>query len=501
MNFLGNKSIWSAQNLPAGVTFNNGVFSGTPTVKGNFIVPVTVSNDLGSSTKNVSIHVKARPGTEKFSILQNGVEIEQVTIPELQAMVQNGTAQSKYNCTNTQIVLPVQVPDLTIYEFDFETHENDGWDEDEYYAAFDDCLVPYVSRSSSVEYVPMNFCSFRNVTLQDGTVKPGLILQFDKALWPFACFFDVSSFTAAAAKGANRNIPGFLRWRYSLLRNWLNSSGANWFTKSYDTQKTPAELLQDLKRYYYYFLFDNGYGPLGRYSFAPFTFLKDGVHGFLDFLPEDLTAILQPVKIITQALFDENKTDASIEDPDEVDGVDVDITYDKIFLPSLEECGLLSASDTGNYLPDFGVEGDVWEYWANFFSKESFSEEDVQNFLRKKMLYDTQNFQKYEWRTTSYDEFENDRDNAFIWDRLFNNDLDSYSGSWIFENRVLLRSPDLNTNTGGKYNSWKLLAYYYPDFSKAWISRRNSTKLNTGHPVTFLAEQTHSQPAPAFVIC
>ena len=112
MRILNPSFNWQAQNLPDGLSIHNGVISGTPTTLDSFSVPVTVSNSLGTSSKNISIIVRNRPGSQKFSILQNGVEIEKVSIPELQAMVQNGTAQEKYNCNNTQIVLPITLPVL-----------------------------------------------------------------------------------------------------------------------------------------------------------------------------------------------------------------------------------------------------------------------------------------------------------------------------------------------------------------------------------------------------
>ena len=112
MRILNPSFNWQAQNLPDGLSIHNGVISGTPTTLGSFSVPVTVSNSLGTSSKNIYIIVRNRPGSQKFSILQNGVKIEKVSIPELQAMVQNGTAQEKYNCNNTQIVLPVTIPPI-----------------------------------------------------------------------------------------------------------------------------------------------------------------------------------------------------------------------------------------------------------------------------------------------------------------------------------------------------------------------------------------------------
>ena len=51
--------LWSASNVPAGLSFNtaSGTFSGTPTTAGDYTVPVTVRTNYGEDTKNVKISV------------------------------------------------------------------------------------------------------------------------------------------------------------------------------------------------------------------------------------------------------------------------------------------------------------------------------------------------------------------------------------------------------------------------------------------------------------
>ena len=51
--------LWSASNVPAGLSFNtaSGTFSGTPTTEGDYTVPVTVKTNYGQDTKNVKISV------------------------------------------------------------------------------------------------------------------------------------------------------------------------------------------------------------------------------------------------------------------------------------------------------------------------------------------------------------------------------------------------------------------------------------------------------------
>ena len=283
MDFFNIKTVWQAQNLPDGLSLNNGVISGVPTVKGTFDVPVTVSNELGSCTQIVRIIAK---GKNDCTIVKTGSDPETLSYSELRASVQDGTAQSKYNCSSTQMLIDIIHP----------------------------------ATGAVISNVPLNFCSFRNVTLENGTTKAALILQFANTLWKgFAPF------------GTN----GFNRWKYSQLRKWLNSSGTDWFTSSYiaDTL-TPHE---------------------GSYS-------DNGVKGFLSCLPSGLLEVLSPVKVVTQAFFDDNNTDTAIDDPDYVDDRDADLTYDTVFIPSLSEMGI--TSNDNEYISEGEFEGATWQYYS-----------------------------------------------------------------------------------------------------------------------------------------
>ena len=282
MDFFNTKTVWQVQNLPDGLSFSNGVISGIPTVRGTFDVPVTVSNELGSCTETIRIITK---GKNDCTIIKAGTEPETLSYAELQTSVQDGTAQSKYNCSNTQLLIDI-------------THPATG---------------------AVISNVALNFCSFMNVTLQYGTTKTGLILQFDKTLWKGFAPFSTNNFN---------------RWRYSQLRKWLNSSGADWFTSSYTADiLTPHE---------------------GSYT-------DTGVKGFLSCLPSGLLSIVAPVKVVTQAFFDDNNTDVTIDDPDYVDDRDADITYDTVFVPSLSEMGITSNDE---YISEGEFEGAAWEYYS-----------------------------------------------------------------------------------------------------------------------------------------
>ena len=283
MDFFNTKTVWQVQNLPDGLSFNNGVISGVPTVRGTFDVPVTVSNELGSDTQTIRIITK---GKNDCTIIKAGAEPETLSYAELQASVQNGTAQSKYNCSNTQLLIDI-------------THPATG---------------------AAISNVALNFCSFRNVTLHDGSTKAGLILQFDKTLWKGFAPFSTNNFN---------------RWRYSQLRKWLNSSGADWFTSSYTADVlTPHEA----------------------------SYTDTGVNGFLSCLPTGLIEVIAPVRVLTQAFFDDNNTDSAVDDPDYVDDRDADVTYDTVFVPSLSEMGITSSDD--EYISEGKFEGAVWEYYS-----------------------------------------------------------------------------------------------------------------------------------------
>lgn len=287
MNLLDNNSVWQAHNLPDGLSINNGIISGTPLYRGSFSVPVTVTNSLGSDSKNINIRVKHR---NDCYIRKNGEIIETLTPDELLASIQDGSAEEKYNCYDTQLLITIVNPINKI----------------------------------SIDDVPLNFCDFRNVTLQNGSTRKGLILQFANPLWRGLAIFDSN---------------GFNRWKYSNLRFWLNSSGKDWFAKAYNSDALTFRR--------------------GAYS-------DISVNGFLSYLPKGLFELLQPVKIITQAFFDDDNEDSSIQDPDFLDGWDCDITYDKVFIPALSEMNILL--DGNPDYPEDYIEGRPWAFYSSLFN-------------------------------------------------------------------------------------------------------------------------------------
>ena len=107
---------------------------------------------------------------------------------------------------------------------------------------------------------------------------------------------------------------GWNRWKTSALRQYLNSSATkgNWWTAQDEWDIAPYELAS-----------------------------RDG---FLTGMPADLLDAIKPVKIVTYP----NTVN------DDIAGNTPDVTYDKVFLPALEQIYVN---------PQKSGEGDAWEYW------------------------------------------------------------------------------------------------------------------------------------------
>ena len=465
MNFLNPHSVWQADNLPDGLTLHNGVISGSPTSAGSFTVPVSVSNPLGHDFKNITIYVKHRPGTEKFSIQQDGTEVARLTIPELQAMVQDGSAQSQFNCSNTQIILPLLQPELKYIDYDQ-----------------DDNYVCLTRPASSIE-VALNFCAFRNSTLQDGSVRPSLILQFDKSLWKNFAPFDTNKFN---------------RWKYSNLRQWLNASGSNWFSPAYDGDKLISWQESAIDVYKSLYSYDphssSFWARYQQFIMWQSTYADDNVPGFLDLLHDDINNILVPIKIVTQAFFDDNNSNPSIDDPDDVDGYDADITYDKVFIPSLKEMQI-GFNDPTAYgmtaekmqeIAQEGVEGDPWDFWSNKLSAVAYS-----TFTNKN--YDWIKAHNGEWPyyVSTYNEsgevwyspFSGLTDFFEAWGNELDNESVDIMHESLMRQAVLTRTAVKNSSSG----IWSIFRHYDSYFEY--------------DDLNLLSTNYYANPAPAFAIC
>ena len=162
--------------------------------------------------------------------------------------------------------------------------------------------------NNTVYEVPMDIVKFGDVTLEDGSIIPGMYLQWHYCL-PFGVQFD-----AKEPENSDANIKqyGYNRWAHSGLRQFLNSNETknNWWKSMHEHDVAPEQLST-----------------------------TDGfLCGFQD--PKFLNAI-KPTKITTSK--NTVTDDGSIE-----------TTYDKFFLPSLEQIYAQK---------QIAGEGDVFEYW------------------------------------------------------------------------------------------------------------------------------------------
>lgn len=116
--------------------------------------------------------------------------------------------------------------------------------------------------------------------------------------------------------GLQRTAYGYARWAQSTIRQYLNSDAGvgQWWT------------------------------PQNKFDVAPDNLSTTA--GYLSGLPTDLLAAIKPVKIVTYT----NTCEAA--DKTQV----MDVTYDRVFLPSLEEMYVKPQAPAGG-------EGEAHEYW------------------------------------------------------------------------------------------------------------------------------------------
>lgn len=193
------------------------------------------------------------------------------------------------------------------------------------FAYGDQINVEYTAKNGTKYQMPFDVVHFGDVTLADGSVKPGMFLQSHYTTLEGVQFDAPEPDNTRGAEGAtDSNVAsyGYNRWSESGIRAWLNSNEAagNWFGA--------------------YFERNGSHVARQEYDVAPNQL--ESVNGFLRGLDPEFVAILGEVKVQTAC----NTV---------IDGGVTDVTYDKIFLPSLEQMyGTPQES---------GIEGDYWEYW------------------------------------------------------------------------------------------------------------------------------------------
>ena len=141
--------------------------------------------------------------------------------------------------------------------------------------------------------------------------------------------------TAAASFDADSplNIAGRVgygdnRWAFSAIRQYLNSAAAagQWWTPQTKWDRPP--------------------------NYA------DTTAGHLAGFPEEFVAALTPIKIVTAKPYCDGGT---------AQGNEAYVTYDKVFLPSMEQLYWTAPS----YGVPYGLEGEPWEYWKDAYGQDS----------------------------------------------------------------------------------------------------------------------------------
>ena len=234
----------------------------------------------------------------------------------------------------------------------------------------DQIIVPWKDVAADIEYeVPLDIVHFGNVTLKDGTVVPGMYLQWHYCS-PFGVQFDHQE-NEVATEGAFRNDCYYYtaysdaegKTRYKLLVE--------------GTDYTVGSAIPTNETYYHSAIKDStgyivnyGYNRWSHSALRQFLNSNKGVGewwtaqhlfdvepeqhttkaGFMTGFGEDFLACLKPIKVTTAL---NTITDADIGTTED--------TYDTFFLPSLEQ--IYAKPQLA------GAEGEYFEYWRRAVGK------------------------------------------------------------------------------------------------------------------------------------
>ena len=198
-----------------------------------------------------------------------------------------------------------------------------------YFKIGDVIEVEYTATDFTRYTMPFNVVAFRDVTLQNGSVVPAMIIQ-SKYATAENIQFDAAEPTRPSSEDYSSQIAnnGWARWSMSGIRQWLNSAaikGAWWSaTSAYDVAPT----------------------KLNTYN------------GFMRGFPTDFLSMLKPVKV---------ETVRNYRDPDTAKSESTyqyDSTYDTFWLPSCEEEYVVPNEPNHR-------EGLVFPWWISALSAEA----------------------------------------------------------------------------------------------------------------------------------
>jgi hypothetical protein len=199
----------------------------------------------------------------------------------------------------------------------------------DFFSVGEQILCKYTATNGTEYNMPYDIVDFRDVTLGDGTVVPGMIIQSHYATLE-SIQFDAAEPDRPAEDDYNGQIKqyGWNRWLKSACRQWLNSAAVKneWWTAQHEYDAAPTQ--------------------------------ASTVNGFMHGLPAAFLAMLKPVKV---------ETVRNYRDPDTAGAsgtYEYDTTYDTFWLPSREE-EYITENEPNHR------EGRAWQYWIDTLTPEA----------------------------------------------------------------------------------------------------------------------------------
>lgn len=196
-----------------------------------------------------------------------------------------------------------------------------------YFKVGDQIAVKYTATNGTEYDMPFDVVDFKDVTLENGNVVPGMIIQSHYATLE-AVQFDAAEVDRPEEEDYLGQIKqyGYNRWSQSGYRQWLNSANekGDWWTAQNDYDVAPSQ--------------------------------HSSVNGFMHGLPADFVAMLKPVKV---------ETCLNYRYPSGSSGTYVyDTTYDTFFPASREEEYIVANEPNHR-------EGTAWQYWKDRLAEEA----------------------------------------------------------------------------------------------------------------------------------
>lgn len=207
---------------------------------------------------------------------------------------------------------------------------------EEYFKIGDQIVTTYTDTDGNQYEMPWDVVAFKNVTLENGSTVPGMVIQSH-----YATVEDIQ-FDAAEPSSSDSNVQkyGWNRWMYSGIRQWLNSDKAKgeWWTSTHTEDVAPSKL--------------------------------STYNGFMKGFSSDFISMLKKTK---------HETALNYIYPSGSETTYVyDTTYDTFFLPSMKEEHFKHSSVSTSW-DSSDKEGSTWKYWIQRkgYAAQDYYEENI----------------------------------------------------------------------------------------------------------------------------